>query len=263
MTESLFRRPELGSLAGRSIVLSASVPSIERSEVYRRVGDAQVEIEEAVVSLARAVFSEGGCLVFGGHPSITPLVAMVAGEYVQPSRAEPTGETVPAPVVIHQSEAFRASVTSVTTLMESMNQAKVVWYPSDPAEQTLHEQSDRPPYPNSLRRMRAGMLRDRNIVAMVCIGGMEGVEEEVALFEEAQPKRPIYVLARTGGACAEMSRKRDGTSRLRIIDDELLNELRPRLLGSGRDIQDAPLRSVPYAFIMQRIVREVSEGLAR
>ena len=61
--------PQRGRMRGRAILLSASVPSMERAEIYKRIETIEA-IEEAVVSMARAVFSEGGTLVFGGHPTI-------------------------------------------------------------------------------------------------------------------------------------------------------------------------------------------------
>ena len=66
-----------GLLRGRSVFLSASIPV---RPGFRRVSGAAVEIEEAVVSFARAVLKEEGTVVFGAHPSISPLVASVASE---------------------------------------------------------------------------------------------------------------------------------------------------------------------------------------
>lgn len=85
----LIDSPRQGRLRDRRALLlfSASVPAIERAEIYRRIEAAEA-IEEAVVSLARAVLSEGGTLVCGGHPTISPLLALVVREYVTPRLAE-------------------------------------------------------------------------------------------------------------------------------------------------------------------------------
>ena len=50
--------------------------------------------------------------------------------------------------------------------------------------------------------MRETMLEAARPDAMVCIGGMEGLEDEVALALERVPRFPIYLLERTGGAAA-------------------------------------------------------------
>src|SRR5262249_59078396 len=64
-------REELAMNEGDVIFLSASVPIREGW-----AEDAQpAEIEEAIVSIARAVFARNGRLLFGGHPSVSPLVA--------------------------------------------------------------------------------------------------------------------------------------------------------------------------------------------
>ncbi len=69
-----------------TVLLSASIPSEKRSEKYHtqytKIKNAQIQIEEAVIGLSRNVFQSRGKLVFGGHPSISPLVAMIATEFI-------------------------------------------------------------------------------------------------------------------------------------------------------------------------------------
>jgi hypothetical protein len=118
--------------------------------------------------------------------------------------------------------------------------------------------------------MRRRMLEFPAIAGMVCIGGMEGVEEEVSLFLEAKRNLTVFVLARTGGAAALLSRSdlaiqdqgRAGSTRrrLRVVDEEVLRDLRPRLREGNGDFQDAPLGYVPYPLIMQVIVGEIAEA---
>src|SRR5947209_9716785 len=82
-------------LHGRSIFLSASVPTIERRDEYERIPEAPIQIEEAVMCVARAIFIEGGTLVFGAHPSISPLLARVIQHYYVPPPAEATDRERP------------------------------------------------------------------------------------------------------------------------------------------------------------------------
>jgi hypothetical protein len=253
------RPPRSGLLRGKSVFMSASVPSPKSEEIYRRIPNAQVEIEDAVVSLARAVFVEGGRLVFGGHPSISPLVAMVAGEYVAVESAERSIERPPAPVVIHQLDVYRPEVPDATQTMERLGQAAIIWHHADPTETHRHWDESAVAYPRSLAQMRREMLADRAIVAMVCIGGMEGVEDEARLFLQTRPGHPIYLLARTGGATAVLASQFGRARHIRVIDDELLDDLRPRLRINQEELVDAPLRFTPYPLIMQRIVRDFTE----
>ena len=91
-----------GRLRGTTVFLSASVPD---RPGFERVPNAPFVIEQAVVSLARAVFAENGKIVFGAHPSISPLVASVAAEYHLPGAPEQDRS-----VIIYQSHAFDAVI---------------------------------------------------------------------------------------------------------------------------------------------------------
>jgi hypothetical protein len=250
------------ALRGKTILLSASVPDERRAERFNRVEDAAFEIEQAVISLARAVFSEGGRLVFGGHPAISPLVAMVAGEYREPRFVESSEELPAAPVEIYQSRAFESYLPEDTLLMYRLGYARLHW-----TEAVDHERfepkasSTDVSCPKSLRLMRESMLASSRPDAMVCIGGMEGLEEEVALALEHEPPFPIYVLERTGGAAALLRARNNG--RLRMIDSEIVEKLgRMRLqkslneLSTDRRVHRA---LVPYPLVMQTIVEEIAE----
>lgn len=74
-------RPLNGPLAGRAVFLSASVPSGDGANQYRRIPQAFARIEEAALRVAGAVFNAGGTLVFGGHPSISPLIGYLCEQY--------------------------------------------------------------------------------------------------------------------------------------------------------------------------------------
>lgn len=208
--------PQRGPLRGRTIFLSASVPHPERDARFRAIPDAQREIESAVVALARAIFSSGGRLLFGGHPSITPLVAMVAGEFVPVGSAderEERGDIAP-PVIVYQLDVYRPKMTEATKLMERLGLFRIEWC------ETLRHEADRKEwpanetrYPESLERMRRLMESPNRphgpSLAMVCMGGMEGVLEEAVIYRELNgqvlPRRRIVTFAATGGAAGLLS----------------------------------------------------------
>lgn len=254
--------PKLESpLHGKTIFLSASVPDEKRAERYNRVEDAAFEIEQAVISLARAVFSAGGRLVFGGHPAISPLVAMVAGEYREPRFTESMKERQAAPVEIYQSRAFEGYLPDETLLMYRLGYASLHWVDSVDNER-FNPDSLAPtvPCPKSLRRMREAMLKTAQPDAMVCIGGMEGLEEEIELALELKKGFPIYVLERTGGAAA-LLRKRYN-EQLRIIDTEIMtrvDRMRAEMKVAGHETEAHSRRAlVPYPLVMQTIVEEIA-----
>jgi len=249
------------SLRGKTIFLSASIPKLERAERFSRVPDAAFEIEQAVISLARAVFSEGGRLVFGGHPAISPLVAMVVGEYREPRFAESAEERHAAPVEIFQSRAFDGYLPDETLLMYRLGYASITWVEAVGDERYAPKsEDDETPCPKSMKRMRARMLDQSAPDAMVCIGGMEGVEDEVKMMLEKRPRTPIYVLERTGGAARLLRDSHPGS--VRLIDTEVIErveKLRADLRPRDAAIQETQHRAlVPYPLVMQTIVEEVS-----
>lgn len=260
MSSSSVARPE-GRLKGRRIFLSASVPSSAAAERYRRVENAHLEIEEAVVSLARAVFTERGTLVFGGHPAISPLVAMVAGEYITPRYVEGQGEEVETPIQIYQSRAFQGYLPDETLMMFRAGYATLHWTEAVDGERFDPVTSrERPFSPRSLQYMRERMVRETAPIAMVCIGGMEGVEREVEIFREIRRGAPIYVFGETGGAAALLAREHRNES-FRVIDREALERLEPLRRSRERETAEAPSEPerpvTPYPLIAQMLVEEL------
>jgi hypothetical protein len=246
----------------RTIFLSASVPSLARAAEFRRDKYAAFEIEQAVISLARAVFARGGRLVFGGHPSISPLVGIVAGEYRGPRQAE-GGEKVPqASVVIYQSEAFRGHAQEDQLLLFKLDLTEVHWTEAVDEERFDPDAPrDGPPCPRSVEAMRQQMLREARPDAMVCVGGMEGVLAEVELFRNLASGRKIFVLAETGGAARLLAE--EGSDDITVIDREILDDIKTRREERRRDEPvvkaDKPPEppAVPYPLIMQTLVRRV------
>lgn len=276
---------QVGRLRGKTLFLSASVPNHTREKRYRRIESAHIEIEEAVISLARAVLSEEGRLVFGGHPSISPLVAMVAAEYLTPRYAESEISLVEeglAPIAIYQSRAFEGFLPDKTWQLYRLRYADIHWTEAVSGEKydpTLGAGAVQ--CAKSLSLMRRTMLEQTRPDAMVCAGGMEGVEEEMKLFREMMSGRPIYVLETTGGAAALIAHgmRELGQARglphepIRVFDRELLMRLEPLRaeLPKARQpelMQERPyegipeeekeFRYTPYPLIMQMIVRDLS-----
>jgi hypothetical protein len=192
---------------GDVIFLSASVP-VRKGWVE----DARpTEIEEAIVSVARAVFARKGRLLFGGHPSVSPLVAAVAGEYFA---ADP--ERRVRPVVTFQSRFYEGRLPDETTDMVKMGWSAIEW---TPRQFGTDDQDSRA----SLKLMRDCMLLgsgtppeviDRNRLsppkAMIAIGGMNGVRDEAFEFLRNRqnwgfrPLPGIYLFRSGGGAAARL-----------------------------------------------------------
>lgn len=271
-------------LEGRSLLMSASVPSPERDQQYLRRGDVHLDIAEAVVSLTRTVLHEGGRLVYGGHPAVSRLMAQVAGSYIPPRFAEeaPSGsrkaeERKPRPpITVYQSRAFEGHVPDDTWLLAQLGFAEIEWVDAVRGERFDPElPPHKPQCLASLKRMRSRMLKEPRPVAMVCIGGMEGVEREFDQFREIHPDLPVYVLATTGGAAALIAEKASEDKRaVRVIDQEILDRVRELWSQIRRDqerprhedteplegeLEEPWVRYRPYALIMQLIVHDLGD----
>jgi hypothetical protein len=231
----------------RSIFLSASVPARQRSEKYQRVPDADIYIDEAVTALARAVLHYEGQLILGGHPAISPLVATVASDYWKPPSAKESAvlSQKRPDVIIYQSRAFTGFLPDETLLLFRMGYAEIRWVEAVSGERFNPEIPDSVlQCANSLDEMYRTMIRDTDPLAMVCIGGMEGVEREFELFRIRYPERPIYVFQTTGGACSLIAERY--ADMVRVPDINVIKTL-------GLDADD----TFPYPLISQLIVNEL------
>lgn len=171
-------------LENKIIFLSASFPQPERNKKYFKTANPS-EINDAVIAMVRDVFSRKGKLVFGGHPTISPLILSVGEEFISLFEKE---SYLPI-VYIYQSEFFKSAISEYTQKLVNKGIGKIIWTPSI--------DNDRE---ESLLKMRYKMLKEMKPIAAIFIGGMEGVEDEFNLFVKIYPENPVYPIGSTGGA---------------------------------------------------------------
>jgi hypothetical protein len=153
------------------VFLSASVPTREPF-----VSDFDpVAIREAILALVVLVVRDRE-LVFGGHPAISPLVEHAARSL------DATGH-----VHIYQSRRFEDVLPDAARRFENLHWTDAITGTEDDLAK-------------SLTKMRQEMISSWKFSSAVVIGGMEGIFEEVELFEKYHSGRPIIPLASTGGA---------------------------------------------------------------
>ena len=167
----------MNDAVGSRVFLSASVPLPSRNPVYFDTADV-IAIRDAVRALTMVVVEQQVQLVFGGHPAITPMIRLQIAQ---------TGTPVGERVVMFQSRYFKREFPEDNAAFEQGELVDAV-------------QNDRPA---SLQRMRQAMLAKPFIVGLF-IGGMEGVEEEYAMFLKLQPGVPAFPIASTGAAAAKL-----------------------------------------------------------
>jgi len=182
----------------KSILLAASYPG----RAYKAKADSH-EIASAVKALAGAAFQQGWGLVFGGHPSVAPLILMIAREYGYKER-----------IMIYQSKYFVHHISPATQALTKEGFGKVAFVPNDPSEDPPVASSPIDPTrcPKSLTAMRKVMIRHPGLSGLVLIGGDTGLTQELSLFREVHPNLPIIPIGAPGGIASDLAHElRGGT----------------------------------------------------
>ena len=174
----------------KTIFLSASIPLPSRHERYADTADV-LAIRDSITALA-SLLSRPYRLVWGGHPSITPIINFVIQRLGLPIQSRMT---------IYQSLYFQDKFPKDNDEFENIR--------------TVDRLADRE---SSLREMRKRMLTDQGFDVGVFIGGMEGVEEEFELFKKYQSQAVLLPMASTGAAAKHIY------ERYGFTDDRLLND---------------------------------------
>ena len=166
------------------IFLSASIPCRERAAKYWTAATFP-RITAAVRGLLVSALPRVP-IVFGGHPAITPMVWRTV---------EGLGQEAQERVMLYQSdwykerfvpEVYKFSKVHLTIKRETL-------------ESSLSELRREMLSPDRKERL-AWIIGEAAYSAGVFIGGMEGIEDEYALFCQTYPGIPAYPIASTGGA---------------------------------------------------------------
>lgn len=173
-----------------AIFLSASVPIAGRGSYHETANPflIQCAVRELVISVIRT-----HRIVWGGHPSITPMIWSIC-EDMDVSYANS--------VVLYQSQFFNDRFPE-----ENARFGNVVFTDAVPGDRDA-----------SLYLMRQAMLSREDLVGAVLIGGMDGVEAELELFQQYHPDAFIVPVAAAGGAAREIALRAAGTQQVNVDD---------------------------------------------
>ncbi|MDN3706282.1 hypothetical protein QW060_03980 [Myroides ceti] len=181
----------------KNIFLSASIPLPERHPKYYDTADI-IAIRDAVIALASIVIDKHR-IIWGGHPSITPLINFVIERTIQ-YRLDKSINEIPSEeqkkhlfqnikneiqkhVTIYQSEFFREKFPEDNEKFEN------IIFTDNKGD--IH---------SSIQEMRQKMLSENEFAAAVFIGGMDGIEVEYKMFKELHPQALLLPIASTGAA---------------------------------------------------------------
>lgn len=155
-----------------NIFLSASIPLAERDKKYINTADV-IAIRDAVLALT-TVLLPSYHLIWGGHPSITALIAHVLRHCNRKANEH---------VTLYQSKFYERYFP-----IENKDVAHIEYTPD------LGNRED------SELDMRLRMICKNDFKAAFFIGGMEGVETEFEMFTKYHPEAKVYPVASTGAA---------------------------------------------------------------
>lgn len=156
----------------KNIFLSASIPLPERHPKYIEAADV-IAIRDAVIALTITVLPKHR-LVWGGHPSITPLV-----NYVMQKQKYIIQEHVKLYQSLWFEDKFPEDNNKFENIVFTEKQPDVL---------------------SSIKLLRKRMLTENEFAAAIFIGGMDGIEDEYKMFKEFHPNAIIIPLASTGAA---------------------------------------------------------------
>jgi hypothetical protein len=162
------------------IFLSASFPDPSRKAESGPYYSA--DIGAAASAVVEASLRVGADLVFGGHPTISPLVLHIASTLGLGER-----------VKIFQSEYFSEQITSEVLRLSEVEGASLTFVP---AGKDLD---------SSLKLLRRAMFGEPIDIAFF-IGGMSGIIAEYELLAEAETVRVCFEAP--GGAAAKIGAER-------------------------------------------------------
>lgn len=158
------------------VFLSAGVPLPTRDRQFFDTADVSA-IREAVKALVEVVLPIGR-ITCGGHPAITPLLAIFVKDAGLPASS----------VTVFQSELH---INRAPKELYDFIDVRVV--SAIPGNDVA-----------SMTAMRKEMISSRDFDAAVFLGGMDGLFEELDLFNCMHPNAKVLPIASTGAAAAQI-----------------------------------------------------------
>lgn len=159
------------------LFLSASIPLPDRDPKYFLTADVMA-IRDAIKALVSVALADG-IIVFGGHPAITPLIALLL-EGMAPEAKQR--------VILYQSAFFQREFPEINAEYINLRIVSAI-------------EGDRSA---SLERLRLEMIRSEKFDAAIFIGGMEGIWDEYRLFKDIHPTALCLPIGSTGAAALEL-----------------------------------------------------------
>jgi len=233
-----------------SVFLSASVPAPRKfpAEIKADERDANARylatlnaplIRAAVAAFAREAVRRDLRIVFGAHPAISPMLLTAL-------RDADKGQ-----ILIFQSDFFRGKFPKSTQALAEWSRGRLLV--TKPQKSSAAPPGASPEFEEWLDRkasltfMRKCMVKVSGLEAAVVIGGMDGAEEEAALFTQYNPAARCYAYGGSGSAALELLKSSPGTYSGGVSLDILSDDLSPSLVMREIFADFAPTRGSAIA----------------
>lgn len=166
----------------RNIIISGAFPE-NIDTVY------QQRLIDAVSTLSKIIFDRGCSIIFGSHPTFTPLIMKMGEDRLGGARKEK--------IKMYMSRFFQ-NMNSEEVLNEYKRNTSFVMTETDTDME------------KSLTKMREAMIKSSNASALLVIGGKTahnghtpGIDEEIKLAKEADI--PVFIIGSAGGRAYEVA----------------------------------------------------------
>lgn len=218
----------------KNIFLSASIPLPDRHAKYYDTADI-IAIRDAIIALSNIVLTKHR-VIWGGHPSITPLIYYVIEKMLVNKLKRKDWE-----LALNEDEKKIIEVQLKGKIQEHVLLYQSLFFEDDfPPENEKFKNvvltENMGDIPSSVKKMRERIFNENKFDAAVFIGGMDGIEIECNMFREKNPEALLLPIASTGAAT-------------KIV----YNNLFPEELKEDRFLKDYGYMSLFQEFLMDKI----------
>lgn len=181
----------------KNIFLSASIPLPDRHPKYYETADV-IAVRDAVISLASLVLDKHR-IIWGGHPSITPLINFVIERTIHYRLDKEINVLSNEEQKEFLFKKIKKEIQDHVTIYQSMFFKDK--FPEDNEKfENIIFTKNKGDIHSSVEEMRHEMLSKNEFAAAVFIGGMDGIEVEFKMFKTLHPNALLLPIASTGSA---------------------------------------------------------------
>lgn len=218
----------------KKIFLSASIPLPERHPKYYDSADI-IAIRDAIIALV-SISLDKYQIIWGGHPSITPLVYYVMERMIINNlQREDYSLLLTDEEKEKVNQQLKTKIQKHVKLYQSLYFKEIFPDDNDKFENVIFTENVGDIH-SSIQLMRETMFAENEFSAAVFIGGMDGIEVEFNMFTEKHPNALLLPVASTGAAT-------------KIVYDNLL----PEELKNERLVKDYGYMSLFQKLLIDKI----------